>query len=296
MTSAREPYGALSSELMEPSRRLAEYLQSVGSVITTYTGSYSSPARFLSILMSNLRSKVATFHYTPQELTYYVAPYSQEETPGVVIFNSPDGLTALNILLDQLRWTGYRLFLVTSTELPRQLKYKVREENLVVLGEDELWLFKTHLLVGLAVAHLSGKKGVRSERLWRELTELEGVFPDLIKHYEAQLEELKDFMSSPHLITSSPTMWGVAEYLAFSRRIRAQRFLVRPNEVRNYIRFINRVLVITTDVEEYSMKELKGLVLTASTDVRELKVSTDPLTAPIYGLMVGMALEERLSK
>jgi len=52
-----------------------------------------------------------------------------------------------------------------------------------------------------------------------------------------------------------------------------------------------KVVVVSTGVEEFSVKPIRSLPLTNNTEVLEIKVNTDPLTAPIYGLIISSAVE-----
>ena len=273
--------------------KLVDFLKENTRLIVTFTGSFSSPARYLTLILRNLSRLEANF-FNPQELTYYIAPYDEGRESSIIIFNSSDGLTSLNILLDQLRWTGHRLLLISASPLIKSIKHKVASDNLIVMGEEayESWLLWSHLIVGKAVAKAIGGRGIRVERVISELSTLKPVIRDLVSQYLDHLIKLKEFMASPVILTASPTLWGVGEYLTFSRRIQGQRYLVRPEHVKSYVRFINKILLISTDVEEYSMKEIKGLSLITATKIEELRLKTDPLTAPIYGLILARIMEE----
>ena len=285
----------LPGSMVDNSKTLMSFIGSSSrDIIVTNAGSFASPARFLVLCLRNMTSRNAIY-FTPQELMYYVVPYDEDRESDIIIFAAPDGLNALNLLIDQVRWTGHRICaIVASDSLPQVIKYKLSNDSVVYLkntAKSISWLLQTHVLVGIAVTNFIDRKGVRGERLWNELTSISVAINDMLEHYLDDLLSIKEFMATPHLITASPTMWAVAEYLAYSNTLKTQRFLAMPYEVKNFIRFVNRILLITTDVEEYSMKELKGLTITAATEFKELKIKTDPLTAPIYGLILARALE-----
>ncbi|RLG77806.1 MAG: hypothetical protein DRO14_01800 [Thermoprotei archaeon] len=292
---ASEISEVLPSDVVEQSSILSSFIGSSGrDIIVTNAGSFASPARFLVLCLRNMTSRNAIY-FTPQELMYYVAPYDEGRESDIVIFAAPDGLNTLNLLIDQVKWTGHRVCtIIAADNVPQVISYKISTDSVIYIKNTTKsisWLLQTHVLVGLAVTNFISRRGVRGKRLWEELTNIKAVIGDLLEHYVDDLTSIKEFMATPHLITASPTMWGVAEYLAYSNIFKAQRFLARPHEIKNFIRFINKVLLITTDVEEYSMKELKGLAITAATVFKELKVRTDPLTAPVYGLILARALE-----
>jgi len=285
----------LPDDVVEHSNILSAFIGSGRrDVIVTNAGSFSSPARFLVLCLRNMTSRNATY-FTPQELMYYVVPYDEGRESDIIIFASPDGLNTLNLLIDQVKWTGHRICVVIAADnVPQVIRHKISTESVIYIkntARSISWLLQTHVLAGLAVANFISRSGVRGKRLWEEFTNIKTIISDLLEHYIDDLISIKEFMAVPHLITASPTMWGVAEYLAYSNVFKVQRFLAMPHEIKNFIRFINKVLLITTDVEEYSMKELKGLTITAATEFKELKVRTDPLTAPVYGLILARTLE-----
>jgi len=294
----REIKDVIGVNLEDESICIAEFISGGSNVILTYTGSYSSPATYMTLLLRSLTKVNANF-FSPKELTYYVVPYDEGREARILIYSSIDGLSELNILMDQLRLTGHEFIVITPTALPNILSCKIPKERIIVLnleGKDRYWPLLAHIVSGLAIARLMNMKGVRVSRVWNELSNLVPIIDSLVSYYEGVIEDIVDFLSQPLLITSTPTMMAVAEYLAYSRDIRVKRFLVNAEGVRNFVRFINRLLIIETDVEEYSMKEIKGLALTAASEIKELKFKTDPLTAPIYGLIIARIIEYLYSR
>lgn len=286
---------ALPNDVINQSGTLASFISSGGrEVVVTNAGSFASPAKFLVLCLRNMTLRNAVY-FTSQELMYYVVPYDEGRESDIVIFVTPDGISTLNLLVDQVKWTGHKICaIIAGDSLPQTVKYKLSSDTVIHLksGTSNMsQLLQMYVLTGIAVSRLVNRRGIRGKRLWDELTNINSVINDMVEQYLEDLLSIKEFMSAPHLITASPTMWVVGEYLAYSSTIKTQRFLAMPHEVRNFIRFVNRVLLATTDVEEYSMKELKGLTVTAATEFKELRIKTDPLTAPIYGLMLARALE-----
>jgi len=288
----------VSIDLKNQSTYMAEFISGGSNVILTYTGSYSSPATYMTLLLRSI-TKINASLFTPKELTYYIVPYNEGREARVLIYSSIDGLSELNILMDQLRLTGHEFIVVTPTTLPNILSCKMPKEKIILLnleGKERYWPLLAHIVSGLAIAKLMNVKGVRANRIWNELNNIALIIDSLVSYYEDIVEDIVEFLSRPLLITATPTMKAVAEYLAYSHDIRVKRFLVNAEGVRNFVRFINRLLIIETEVEEYSMKEIKGLALTTASEIRELKFKTDPLTAPIYGLIIARIIEYLYSR
>jgi len=274
----------------EAADALRPFLDEVTSVIVTSAGPYVGQSTYAASVMSSLGINAVAVD--DLMLNYYVAPYDEGREKPVIVFVSPAGLTELNILLDQLRWTGHRIAVLAPTPLPEIIKAKLGGVSFIDLGPSEgPWLLAS--LVSIALAGSDAGKGpeIRRSRVREEALTLEDVVDDLVSHYEEALGRLASFVREPHVVTATPTLWVVAESLAYSRNLGSRRLLVRPSAVSEVVRFINRVLVIQTDVEEYSLRHIKSLSLTAATKFEELRIRTDPLTAPLYGLILVRVIE-----
>ncbi|PUA32409.1 MAG: hypothetical protein B7O98_07070 [Zestosphaera tikiterensis] len=259
-----------------------EFMLNSRKLIMTYSGPYSSPARYATLTLTSLTSKEVRF-LEPEELMYYVAPYDEEREAEVVIFSSVDGLTTLNLLVDQLLWTKHNLLVITQKDLTDELKYKLSGSLVVNLNTDA-WVLTTHLLVGLAVAEVRAEGFLRSDRLRSEFSNLsEELIKDLITVYEPTIKELRKFLEKPALVTATPSMWGVAEELTYNL---PNTYLTNVDSIFKMVDKLNRVFLITTDVEEFAVKPVKALSITRNAEVFTLNIRTDPLTAPIYALIL----------
>lgn len=269
-------------------KRLVSFLRSGSDVLITYTGMYVSPANYLFLLLRSLTS-INAYAVEPEAMTYYVAPYCEGGVRRVLIISN-GGDSSLIRILDQLNLTGYEVMLLSFTPLSDVVKARVRDDLLItVLTPD---LLQQHLLIGLTVGEFLNRSGVRGYRLWYELTNLKPVLKDLITEYMSKLLEVREFVKEPFMISSTPSMLGPAEYVAYHYNSPIPRYLITLYNVKHYIRYVKKVLLISTDVEEFSIKEVRSLKLSNIADVCELRVKTDPLTAPIYGLILLTALNK----
>jgi len=280
---------ALKSVTDDAVNLVSGFVRDSRKLILTHAGPYTSPARYASLILNSL-SNVECLWMHPQDLMYYLAPYEEGEAASVLITSPDEGINTLAMLLDQLTWTGHSIALVTQHELPEIIAYKIPDTAAYVSLDTSEWLLAVHILLARAAAKAC-REGLRHDRIVREVSDLTSVVDDLIEEYSDDLERVADFIREPVVITSSPTMWGVAESIAYSRVARKGRYLVEPEAVSQVAAYVGRVLLISTDVEEYSMRLVKSLQMTSSASVIELKLHTDPLTAPIYGLMLAKALE-----
>gem|GEM_PF-486597 len=278
-------YSVLNSEGV---KRLVSFLRGGSDMLITYTGMYVSPANYLFLLLRSLTS-INAYAVEPEAMTYYVAPYCEGGIRRVLIISN-GGDSSLIRVLDQLNLTDYEVMLLSFTPLSDAVKARVRDDLLItVLTPD---LLQQHILIGLAVSEFLNRSGVRGYRLWYELTNLKPVLKDLIAGYMSKLLEVREFAKEPFIISSTPSMLGPAEYVAYHYNSPVPRYLITLYNVKHYVRYVKKVLLISTDVEEFSVKEVRNLKLSNIADVCELRVKTDPLTAPIYGLILLTALNK----
>ncbi len=282
---------ALDAVRDEAVQELGNFIREVSQkLILTYAGPYSSPARYFSLVLSSLTAVNSDWMH-PQDLMYYTAPYDEGHEAGVIIFASDAGLNTLAMLIEQLVWTGHKVMIVTQHELPDIISFRIPENTAIVNLNTDDWLLTTHVLIARAIAEFGESKGIRLERLGREASNIRPIIKDLLEEYADTLNHVREFIRTPTIVTASPTMWGAAEAIAYSNHARAGRYLVEPEAVPQISIFTGKVLIISTDVEEYSLKQIKSLPLTTSVKVQEVRLHTDPLTAPIYGIILVRALE-----
>ncbi len=266
---------------------IKNFIESSPRVILTYTGPFSSPARYAALALASITMKESLWMH-PQDLLYYKAPYDEGRESGIIIFASSEGLNTLNLLTDQLTWTGHKVLVIAQHRIPDELAYKLRDEKLFEL-ETGKWLLITHLLTGIAIGKLAGGGALRRGRLVNEFTNIIPVIDDLVDTYEEVIDSLVDFLKEPVVITATPTMWGIGEFLTYSG-INVDAVLTAPEAAAALAKKIGRLLIIGTDVEEFSMKQLRSLSLTSSVKVFDFRLRTDPLTSPIYGLILAHLL------
>lgn len=270
-------------ELRSRSLAIADFIRGSGKVITTTSDFYESPARYASIVFSSLTDRDVRY-VDPQDLMYYIAPYDESRESGIIIYSSNEGLHNLRLLVDQLLWTNHRVLVITQSRLSEDLEYRLSSSTVINIDTDE-WLLHTHIITSLTAGELASSDSVRRARIIKELSLLDvAVLEDLLQTYDKVLRELRKFITDPFITTASPSMWGVAEELAY--RYSPNTYLVRPEAISKHVSRVRRVLIISTEVEEHSLKPVRGLSITQGVEVFPLSLRTDPLTSPIYGLLL----------
>lgn len=270
-------------ELRSKSLSIVDFIKNSSKVITTTSDFYESPARYASIIFSSITDKDVRY-VDSEDLMYYIAPYDESRESSVIIYSSSEGLHNLRLLTDQLTWTNHRVLVVAQSKLGEDLEYRLSGNVVVNLGTDE-WLLHAHVITSLAAVELAPSESLRKARIVKELNSLDAkLLEDLLQAYDNVLRELRKFVAEPFITTASPSMWGVAEEIVYKRSYNT--YLVRPEAVPRHVSKVKRVLIISTDVEEYSLKSVRGLSITQGVEVFSLNLRTDPLTSPIYGLLL----------
>ncbi|MEM4519506.1 MAG: hypothetical protein QXD94_03620 [Sulfolobales archaeon] len=272
--------------ISEHVNRLVSFLRGGSEVLITYCGTYVSPANYLFLLLRSL-TVVNAYAVEPEAMIYYVAPYSEGGVRRILIINTGSNSSLIR-LLDQLNLTGYEVMVISFASLSETIKARIRDDMLIELITGDL--LHQHILIGTAVGEFLNRSGVRGHRLWYELSNLKPILKDLIAEYIGKLLEIKEFVREPFMVVSTPSMLGPAEDITYNYNLSVPRYLIPLYNVKHFIRYLRRVLLISTDVEEYSIKEVRGFKLSNVAEVCELKIKTDPLTAPIYGLILSAAL------
>jgi hypothetical protein len=279
--------GSLSTQqkLEESSQVLRRAIEGRRYVLVTSTGMFRGLGRYLAQLVNSLTSSNA-YYVEPYELTYYIAPYDENREVDVLVTATPDGFPDLYILLDQLVLTGHRVTVLSGT-LPEQLKSRFSYVDAVEVPWDELGLLRLVQLLAYSVASL-GRRDLqrRVRRVLDECTSLHTVVEELVERYKEELDALRSTLVRPHVVTYTPTMEVAAQLLVYGSD-RSLAVLADPPSVHTYLRRVSRdVVAFTTDVEVYSLRYHLGRVAELGGRVVELRLRTDPLTAPLYALIL----------
>lgn len=263
----------------------------------TYTGSSIIASKIFSHTLRTLTPSANIVEACIDTLTYHVAPYT--EGLGVIVFAEKGTENSLIRLLDSTYYTGNNVLLITPTPI-QMVKNRLRGQGLIVVN------IRDKLLGEVMLASVSGyeiAKRLRREdegklrfnRLGIEVHDYTSIVDELVSIYRLQLEELKENIDKISLIAYTPTMEPVA-YLAQKLLLEKKR-LIPLLELTRTISLLEEkllekglVLLFSTTVEEYSVKELLFKSMASRAKVLELKIRTDPLTAPIYGLILLLGL------
>lgn len=254
-------------------------------IIVSSVGLFRSVGRYFTHLLNSL-SSVSAFYVEPHELTYYIAPYDEGREIDVLIVSTPEGLNDLYILLDQLVLTGHRVTLI-SEPLPEIIKLRFRGVERTEVAWGSMGLLKLLSILAYTASSLGRRDlHVRTKKIKEESLSLAEVADDLVERYSRELKMIKEALSEPYLITYTPTLEPVAE-LASLELSRGLAVMVNIPAVHLYVgKVFNKVLAFTTDVEAYTVRYYFNRIVEKGGTIGEVRLKTDPLTAPLYALLL----------
>lgn len=278
--------------------KLVEFALRHKRLAVTYTGLSIIASKIFSHTLRTLIPSSSIIDACIDALTYHVVPYT--ENLGIMVFTEKGTENSLIRLLDSTYYTGNNVLLITPTPV-QIVKSKLRGQGLIVvdirdklLGEVLLASISSYEVAKRLRRKEQGK--LRFNRLGIEVHDYASIVDELISMYRLQLEELKENIDEISLIAYTPTMEPVA-YLVQKLLLERKKRLVPLLELTRTISLLDEkllerrlVLLFSTTVEEYSVKELLFKSMASKARVLELKIRTDPLTAPVYGLILLLSL------
>ncbi len=274
--------------------KLAEFVEKSERLAITYTGLGIIPARIFSSYLYILSPNKNILSGCIDTVTYHIAPYTEDTS--VVLFSEKGVENSIVRLMDTVYYTGNKLLIIS----PKPAEYiRKRQRNTVLLetSHDNTILAETLLAVqaGYRIA-LKYKKNedreLRFNRLRIEVADFSSIIEELESIYSVELASLKTNIDKINTIIYTPTMEPVAHLLQTVIAEKTSR-LIPVIDVTRAIRVLDEKLarnqlyvLASTTVEEYSVRELLFKARINRSQVIELKIKTDPLTAPVYGLFI----------
>ncbi len=254
-------------------------------VIVSSVGVFGSAGRYLTYLLNSLTG-VSAFYVEPHELMYYVVPYDEGREIDVLLVVTPGGANDLYMLLDQLILTGHRVALV-SEPLPEVIKRRLGGVDAVEVSWSSMGLLKLLVLLAYSVSSVGRRElHARARRIREECLSLAEVADELVERYDEELRVIREALSEPYVVTYTPTLEPAAELVASGL---SKGLAVVAGVQRAYLyvgKIFSKVLAFTTDVEVHALRYHLNRVIERGATVSEVRLRTDPLTAPLYALLL----------
>lgn len=254
-------------------------------IIVSSVGHFSSAGRYLAQLVNSLTSSSA-FYVEPHELMYYVAPYNEGREADALLVSTPGGTNDLYLLLDQLTLTGHRVALI-SEPLPEIIKRRFSGIDAAEVPWNDMGALRLLALLAYSVSSIGRRElHVRTRRILDECLSLASVADELVERYDRELGVIGEALSEPYVVTYTPTLEPAAELVALGLS-RGPAVAVELQRAYLYVgRVFSKVLAFTTDVEAHVLRYYLNKVVERGGSVGEVRLRTDPLTAPLYALLL----------
>lgn len=274
--------------------KLIDFILRHERIAVTYTGLSIIASKIFSYTLRTLSPSLNIIEACIDTLTYHIVPYTEDL--GIIAFVEKGTENSLIRLLDSAYYTGNKVLLVTPP-LIRIIRSKVREQELIEVNINDVLLNEIILasITGYEIARRKIKKDDRALRLNRlriEVHDYSSIVDGLISSYRMQLDELKDLLDKVGIIGYTPTMEPVAYYmqsiiLEKTRKLIPTIELTRTLSLVEDKKIFDRIMVLfSTTVEEHSVRELLFKSMPSKIKIVDLKIKTDPLTAPVYGIIL----------
>ncbi len=260
----------------------------------TYTGLGIVPAKIFSSYLYVLSPNKNILFGCIDTITYHVTPYT--ENTSIILFSEKGVENSIVRLMDASYYTGNKLLIVSPSPAD-YIRKRLRNTSLIEVPGANTILAETLLAVqaGYNIAlkyKQENDRELRFNRLRVEVADFSSIISELQSIYSLELKSLGESLEEINGIIHTPTMEPVAYMLQVVIAEKTRR-IIPVIDVTRAIKVIGERLVenqfyvlLSTSVEEYSTRELLFKARLNRIRVEELKVKTDPLTAPVYGLLL----------
>ncbi len=276
-------YRRIIEEVEEKSRRIArdlvEVFRGLDYAIIAYHRQGYLPASIHYWMKAVLDRWSRTHLVEAATLAYYLVAYS--EPTNIVYYTSNPRSSSTLHLLQSSSLTGHRIYIYTVKLGDERLLDILEQYNPYYIdSRDEL---EASLIYAMSVYHaLAGEyreaMGRRGERLYRHSVEgFAVIVEELLSKYMGVLRELTGL--GEVRVTSSHMYEPVSLYFVEALRRRGVRAYYEPIE---YVAGPGNILLLSTSVEEYLLKEKRFRLGMTGAHIYEINMNTDPLEALIY--------------
>lgn len=283
---------AIEADATSKAKTVTELAESPNTIYVAFAGSFyaQSAAHLFYWILRQLTDK--TIYIQPIEAFLYHTLAYHEETSLLVLFAEPGAENIIARTADAARITETR-FVIVSTPLPDIIAARIGKENLIEVISQRPSVHYM-LLAAKSAAYLAEKFSgirIRVNRLLNELSDISYVYDSLINRYKQFINDFVEAVKAGKELSvyASTTMLPTA-YILSGYIHRVNVYPVSSLPVHMTARLLHgTVLAMLTDVEADILKEARfKLSMYAPKDARilELALHTDPLTAPLYGLLV----------
>ncbi len=261
-------------------------------VVISYTGSGDIPAYTAYWILREVAPTAPVEIYPGDALAFHILAYrrsgrdeySVASDTTIILFAGPGGENQLLLVRDAAVHTGAGL-VVVAPRLPPLIEERLGPEPLLVEPPDPYPLGATILAARVAavLAARMGERNVRVERVGRETGDVASIVDDLLERHGGDAERVAGCHSCVY--THTPTMRGPA--LLAARM--SGGFAVGVQELLGYLAAggsTRGVALLYTSADEDVVRELRFKCMSRGASIVELRMATDPVTAPLYATIL----------
>jgi len=251
--------------------RITEVLRSSTRIAVLHGPNCRGLARHLTTVIKLSRPEMDVLYMDADYAHNTLIPYISENLDAVLLL-SHDARSLVRAATAS-RLLGVRTLAVTQ-RLSEQVRRVLEGVELIELEAEVL-----HLAALIASVRIGASLGsaARVERLQRE-TVFSTVVDELGERYAHEVEALRE----GYTLIASPSMESLAEFL----RVRGLTAFTIAEA--GGIKSIERALIAYTSSEEHEVTDTVIRLRASGKQLKTLRLNTDPLTAPIYGIILAL--------
>lgn len=241
-----------------------------------YCGAVEGLARHLETILRISLGKANIMTMSGDYFHNTLLPYISDFVEHALLFSSPQSQGCVNRVRQALRLLGIDSYALLSKPLHEATGYVVAESGGAMELDDSLY----RLAISLANIKLGLRIGAESRRIKRMEgeTKLSNIAREVVELYSKAIEAAEKC----NMVITTHSLVTVGEELSDLGYLH-----ITVDKMSMYMRFTNSAALFYTTAEEHIVREALSVTRAPPTPkLIHVKINTDPLTAPLYGLIL----------
>ena len=288
-------------------KELLEFILQNKKVYFSYSGMGIIPANIASTILNVITQENIYTAFPSTYLALHVIPYKEDRFSIIHFTTSPWERNETARLSDAV----YIMDIPTKFILPNIqdpiLDSKIPENSSIRYPEKLDPIIVQSLLAAYisirAAVKFTSRKDMRVNRLLEDTKDYTGIVSSIEKMYWKEIEDVTETLNTQGELTilTTSTMYPAGMALAFY--LSSKGFPIRLFEVTSGLRLVTnqynskkKIAILYTSTEEDSYRDFMFSSIKAGFKPIKIEFRTDPLSAPIYGIMFSKLLDLFLEK
>uniref|UniRef100_A0A7J2U268 SIS domain-containing protein n=1 Tax=Ignisphaera aggregans TaxID=334771 RepID=A0A7J2U268_9CREN len=264
---------------------LASKLLGKKSIAIMYCGAVEGVARHLETILRISLGETNIIAISGDYAHNMLLPYISDFVEYTILLSSSRSQGCVNRVRQTLRLLGADLLTLLSKPLQESASYAIAEYKDTIEIDENLY----RLSINLANIKLGLRIGAESRRIKRMEgeTQISNIAKDVLEAYSKAVEATERCS----IVVTTHSLLSIGEELSDIGYL-----YTTVDKVDMYTRFADSIALFYTTAEEHIVREVLTSIRAhpAYKHITYVKINTDPLTAPLYGLL--LALYMRLKK